>query len=94
MHKRTGVPQVILPLWYDTFDYAIRVEYLGIGAYGSRDNAPHVEAGEFSKAILRVVDEGEEAKSMRRKAKELAAIAVKAGGRTRAAERIIEEISK
>jgi hypothetical protein len=27
---KAGIPQVLLPAWYDCYDYATRVEYLGI----------------------------------------------------------------
>lgn len=40
-----GVPQIILPFWFDTFDFAQRVEILGIGQYGSRNSVPGVTAG-------------------------------------------------
>lgn len=55
-------------MWYDTFDYATRVEYLGIGTYGNRDIgyncvvdnenyvAPNlVDGEEFGAALLKTV---------------------------------------
>lgn len=85
-----GVPQVVLPCWLDTLDFANKVEWLGIGVYGSRKAAPGVEATEFSRALLRILDDGEEASRMSVKAKELAVIAGKVGGRKKASEKIIE----
>lgn len=38
----TGIPQVVLPVWVDLYDFAIRVEYLGVGVWGSRNAAPDV----------------------------------------------------
>ncbi|KAF5319763.1 hypothetical protein D9758_018848 [Tetrapyrgos nigripes] len=52
-----GVPQVILPVWYDTYDYARRVECLGIGVYGSANSAPRADAQEFGRALIKVVGE-------------------------------------
>ncbi|EPE25405.1 UDP-Glycosyltransferase/glycogen phosphorylase [Glarea lozoyensis ATCC 20868] len=85
-----GIPQIILPCWLDTFEFANRVEYLGIGVYGSRTAAPRVDAWEFSRALMRVLGEGEEGEDMRRRAKELATLCGGYGGRKRAAERVVE----
>jgi UDP:flavonoid glycosyltransferase YjiC (YdhE family) len=85
-----GVPQVVLPCWMDTFDFANRVEYLGIGVYGSRNTSPRIEADELSRALMRVMGDGKEAALMKAKAKELAEVTGKVGGRVRACEKIIE----
>jgi hypothetical protein len=85
-----GVPQIILPCWLDTFEFANRVEYLGIGIYRSRTAAPRVEAGEVSRALMRVLGDGEEALSMMQKAKQLAEISGRVGGRVKACEKIVE----
>jgi UDP:flavonoid glycosyltransferase YjiC (YdhE family) len=85
-----GVPQVVLPVWMDTFDFANRVEYLEIGVFGSRNHCPRVEANELSKALMRVMGDGKEATTMKLQAKELASIAGKVGGRVKACEKIIE----
>jgi len=84
------IPQVVLPCWMDTFDFANRVEYLGIGVYGSRNSSPPVEAEELSRALMRVMGDGKEAAAMRTKAMEFAEITGKVGGRVRACEKIIE----
>ncbi|KAL4897944.1 hypothetical protein BDV59DRAFT_190711 [Aspergillus ambiguus] len=67
---RAGVPQIVLPVWFDTFDYAQRVEYLGIGVWGSRKTAPAVQGQELGEALVRVLvsDEGT---TMQKKAKTL-----------------------
>ncbi|TVY20796.1 Glycosyltransferase sdnJ [Lachnellula arida] len=88
-----GVPQIILPCWLDTFEFANRVEYLGIGIYASR-GAARVEAGALSAAFSRVLGDGEEASNMRRKARELAEISGKVGGRVKACEKIIELLGR
>ena len=49
-----------------------------------------MEAGELSRALMRVLGDGAEAMKMKEKAKELAGISGKAGGRKKACEKIIE----
>lgn len=85
-----GVPQVVLPCWLDTLDFANRVEWLGIGVYGSRSAAPSVEAREWSQALLRVLGDAPEALRMKEKARKLSAISARPGGRKKACEKIIE----
>jgi hypothetical protein len=58
-------------MWYDLFDFAVRVEWLGIGLRGNRTSAPRVEGEELGRVLLRVVGEGKEAQSARRRAKAL-----------------------
>ena len=84
------MPQVVLPCWLDTFDFANRAEYLGIGVYGSRNSAPRVNSVELSSALMRVMGNGEEATRLKAKAKDLAVVAGKIGGRVKACEKIIE----
>lgn len=52
---RGGIPQVVLPQWFDTYDCPSRVEWLGIGLHGSRVVAPKIAAPELSSALLRVL---------------------------------------
>ncbi|KAH6679088.1 hypothetical protein B0J14DRAFT_290540 [Halenospora varia] len=85
-----GIPQIVLPCWLDTFEFANRVEYLRIGIHGSRTAAPHVEAEELLSALLRVLGDSDKAMTMKRKAKELAEISGSIGGRVKACEKIIQ----
>ncbi|KAH8684259.1 putative UDP-glucoronosyl and UDP-glucosyl transferase [Tricladium varicosporioides] len=85
-----GVPQIVLPCWLDTFEFANRVEYLGIGLHGSRTSAPLVEAKELSSALLLVLGDNNKATAMKLKAKELSEISGRVGGRVKACEKIIE----
>ncbi|KAK2757088.1 hypothetical protein FQN54_005057 [Arachnomyces sp. PD_36] len=73
-----GVPHVVLPSWMDCYEYAQRVEYLGIGRQGVRKQVPQVEASELSRELLTVID-GERSQSMKRKAQEFAAICKEKG---------------
>jgi hypothetical protein len=66
------------------------VEWLGIGVYGSRTAAPRVDAWELSRALLKVLGDGDEAVNMSQKAKELAGICGHVGGRIKACQKIIE----
>ncbi|KAL7922835.1 glycosyltransferase family 1 protein [Trichoderma austrokoningii] len=50
-----GVPQVILPAWSDCFDYAQRVEYLGIGRWGNRNMKNGWSARELAVKIQQVL---------------------------------------
>ncbi|KAF6802332.1 udp-glucoronosyl and udp-glucosyl transferase family protein [Colletotrichum musicola] len=84
-----GVPQVVLSVWADTYDFAHRAEYLGIGRWGSRRSAPGVEAKEFGAALLRVLI-GPEAEGIRTRAKEIAELRLRGEGRDVAARHILE----
>lgn len=86
-----GVPQIVLPVWIDTYDFALRCEYLGIGVWGSRTAAPRVEGKELATALLAVLD-GPESASMAAKARVLAEPFRIPGreGRVIAAEKIME----
>jgi len=83
---RVGVPQVVLPQWLDTYDCATRVEYLGIGVHGSRKSAPGIEAKEFSKALLHVLND----EDIRSKAAAVKQICDKTEGRVVAHDKIVE----
>jgi UDP:flavonoid glycosyltransferase YjiC (YdhE family) len=86
-----GVPQIVLPCWFDTFDFAQRVEYHGIGIYGSRSVAPEVDAEELGKALVTITDpKNEKGKEIVLRAKELGQVLKKYGGRKTAAEKILE----
>ena len=89
-----GTPQVVLPVWYDTYGFANKVEWLGIGLWGSKKAAPGVEAAEFAKALSRVVGEGVERNSMLEKVRELAILCKKAGGRKSAASIVGDLLNK
>ncbi|KAH6856223.1 glycosyltransferase family 1 protein [Chaetomium sp. MPI-CAGE-AT-0009] len=74
-----GVPQVVLPVWMDTFDFARRAELLGIGRWGNRLSRKLCEEKELG-AILTEVVAGEKASAYAQKAKELAAVCNESGG--------------
>ncbi|KAK3899392.1 hypothetical protein C8A05DRAFT_36984 [Staphylotrichum tortipilum] len=88
-----GVPQVILPLWMDTFDFARRAELLGIGRWGNRVAGTLCERGELGSVLIDLIA-GERSSGYRQKARELAELCKKGGGgRVIAARHILAEIT-
>ncbi|EXF84532.1 hypothetical protein CFIO01_09660 [Colletotrichum fioriniae PJ7] len=61
----TGVPHLILATWLDLYNYAARVEQVGIGIWGNRESAPGFSLNELSDAFLRLVDGGPESVAIR-----------------------------
>ncbi|KAI4716246.1 UDP-glucoronosyl and UDP-glucosyl transferase family protein [Aureobasidium sp. EXF-10727] len=84
-----GVPQVVLPVWIDTYDFAIRAEYLGIGVWGNRVAAPYAEGSELGKALVQVVD-GDGSAAMSAKARQIAVPFQERPGRQVAYEKVVE----
>ena len=84
------MPQVVVAQWYDTYEYAARVEWLGIGIYGNPNAAPGVDGAEFGQALMRIIGAGKEAKGFRAAAKALEEICQKTGGRVLACDKILE----
>ena len=84
----SGIPQIILPQWYDLYDYAGRVEYLGIGIYANKLVAPSVDTAEFGAALIEVLKPGsvytQKAQALRKLCEE------KCGGRYMGARRLWE----
>jgi hypothetical protein len=76
----------------DTYDFARRVEYLGIGRWGNQKADKLCESEELG-SILTDVVVGERASAYAQKAKELAELCNKSGGgRVIAARHILAEI--
>lgn len=92
---RTGVPQILLPAWFDCYDFAARVEYLGIGVWANRTAAPRVAGAELGRALLTVVGESgqggcKRAGEMKSKAEALREQVRKYGGREKAVDILLE----
>jgi hypothetical protein len=77
-------------MWIDLYDFTTRVEYLGIGLWGSRKSAPGWDATELGEAITKVVQDNEVSRAMRTKARELSKLCRKEEGRKVAARKIYE----
>ncbi|KAH0497493.1 hypothetical protein TgHK011_004793 [Trichoderma gracile] len=63
----TGVPQVVLPAWADNYDYAQRVELLGVGRCGNKSTKPRWTSEELSREMLEVLM-GDNAAAIKEKA--------------------------
>ncbi|KAK0637054.1 hypothetical protein B0T17DRAFT_481394 [Bombardia bombarda] len=89
-----GIPQVVLPVWMDTFDFARRAEILGIGRWGNQKANRLCEGKELGGVLIDVMVGGRSAGYARR-AKELAEICSEhGGGRVVAARHILAEIQE
>ncbi|PNP52388.1 hypothetical protein THARTR1_06992 [Trichoderma harzianum] len=51
----TGVPQLVLPVWGVHYEYAQRVERLGVGRVGNRATQPRWSADELYRELLHVL---------------------------------------
>ncbi|KAI9568646.1 hypothetical protein HD554DRAFT_2021909 [Boletus coccyginus] len=89
----SGIPHIVLPVWYDTYDYARRAEYLNIGIFGNKAFAPGVGAEEFGKALVRVSGDSEEAVKFKTSAKRLRELCrARGNGRELASAAILKEV--
>lgn len=79
---------MVLPVWGDTYDFAKRAEWLGVGRFGSWKHAPKVDEKELG-GVLKDVVLGPKAASFKAKAAELAALCKKEGGGRRVAAKTI-----
>ena len=84
------MPQVVMPVWFDTYDTATKIDYLGIGVIGNRSSAPHVNGLEFGRALRSVVDDEPKANLIRKNAHTLGIVCQRKEGRMVACEKIIE----
>lgn len=70
---------------------AMRLEYCGLGVYGSRQAAPDVDATELAVAVSAVVY-GSKSALYRQRAREVATKCRQAGGRVKAADFILDQL--
>ncbi|KAH6619561.1 hypothetical protein B0J18DRAFT_434421 [Chaetomium sp. MPI-SDFR-AT-0129] len=87
-----GIPQVLLPPWSDCYDFANRVEMLGIGRWANKAAKPRWRRDELA-ACLEDVLFGPEAARIRERARELAVRHPESAGREKAAGEILAAIS-
>ncbi|KAK0620512.1 hypothetical protein B0T14DRAFT_546357 [Immersiella caudata] len=89
-----GIPQVIIPVWMDTYDFARRAEILGIGRWGNQGTefGTIFKGRELGTALVDVLIGGR-ASVYENRARELADLCKRSGGgRVIAARRILAEI--
>ena len=84
-----GIPQVLLPAWTDCYDFANRVELLGIGRWGNKKAKPRWQEDELSGAILATLF-GPESVEIQKTAGEVASRHPEWEGRQKAAEEILK----
>ncbi|GAB7344201.1 hypothetical protein MBLNU457_2092t1 [Dothideomycetes sp. NU457] len=89
----SGVPAVVVPFWWDCYDFAVRAEWFGIGIWGTRKSAPSVDGVELSEALLSATGDGTQANKMREKVGVLAVMVSERGqGRRVAAREIVKRL--
>jgi hypothetical protein len=76
-------------MWVDTYDYAIRAEWLGVGVWGNRHAAPLWTADEIGPSILKVIS-ADRGPVYRQKATALAPPSTEMFGRIIAAKEIVK----
>lgn len=86
-----GVPQVVVPGWIDCYDFANRVELLGVGLRANKTTAPRWTRAELGEALKEVVL-GARAATFRKTATRLAERHPEHAGRTKAARLLLEMV--
>ncbi|KAF5689296.1 UDP-glycosyltransferase 84B2 [Fusarium circinatum] len=84
----SGVPQALLPAWTDCYDFANRVELLGIGRWANKEAKPRWRENELAEALLEILF-GPESAGMRKRAEEVASRHPEWEGRQMAAQEIL-----
>jgi hypothetical protein len=85
---------VVLPLWTDCYDYAQRVEVLGIGRLGNRDEKPRWVADKLARELSDALF-GLRSHLTMHKAREMADLCAQNGsGAANAAAIILEECQR
>jgi UDP:flavonoid glycosyltransferase YjiC (YdhE family) len=73
-----GVPQIVLPLWADLYNYAQLAEQLGVGFWACRETSPDWTPECLSDGIVKVAASSE-SEAFQTKAREISAAAGKDG---------------
>ncbi|KAI5461931.1 hypothetical protein BGZ63DRAFT_442770 [Mariannaea sp. PMI_226] len=66
-----GLPQIILPLWADLYNFAALAETIGVGVWGCKETTPDWTGDCLANSILKALDGGRDSISVRDKAKKL-----------------------
>ena len=86
-----GIPQVLLPPWSDCYDFANRVEMLGIGRWANKEAKPRWRRDELAICLEDVLF-GPKADQVKEKARELAMRHPESAGREKAAREILASV--
>ncbi|KAF5235633.1 hypothetical protein FANTH_11652 [Fusarium anthophilum] len=87
----SGIPQALLPAWTDCYDFANRVELLGIGRWANKEAKPRWQENELTEALLEILF-GPESAGMRKRAEEVASRHPEWEGRQMAAHEILNHL--
>ncbi|KAF5982460.1 UDP-glycosyltransferase 84B2 [Fusarium bulbicola] len=87
----SGIPQALLPAWTDCYDFANRVELLGIGRWANKRAKPRWQENELAEALLEILF-GTESAGMRKRAEEVASRHPEWEGRQMAAQEILNHM--
>lgn len=63
--------QVVLPMWYDTYNFASLTEMAGVGVWGCKKTSPEWTVEDLSASILKVIGNDEPGIKIRETAKQL-----------------------
>jgi UDP:flavonoid glycosyltransferase YjiC (YdhE family) len=88
-----GIPQVLLTPWSDCYDFANRVEMLGIGRWASKEAKPRWRRDELATCLEDVLF-GPKADEIRMKAREMAMRHPESAGREKAACTVLASVSE
>ncbi|KAF4983696.1 hypothetical protein FZEAL_912 [Fusarium zealandicum] len=88
-----GVPDVILPMCFDHYNYAATAEYLGIGVWPTKDTAPEWDPETLGQALVDALS-GTSGEAMRDKAARLGETARQYEGRYMAAREVAAMAAK
>ncbi|KAK2473807.1 hypothetical protein H9L39_13767 [Fusarium oxysporum f. sp. albedinis] len=89
----SGIPQALLPAWTDCYDFANRVELLGIGLWANKEAKPRRQEDELAEALLEILF-GPESAGMRKRAEEGASRHPEWEGRQMAAQEILNYLMR
>ncbi|KAG4261611.1 hypothetical protein FPRO03_11628 [Fusarium proliferatum] len=89
----SGIPQALLPAWTDCYDFANRVELLGIGRWANKEAKPRWKEEELAGALLEILF-GPESAGMRKRAEEIASRHPEWKGRQMAAREILDYLTR
>ncbi|KAG5762615.1 hypothetical protein H9Q69_005216 [Fusarium xylarioides] len=89
----SGIPQALLPAWTDCYDFANRVELLGIGRWANKKAKPRWKEEELVRALLEILF-GPESAGMRMRAEEIASRHPEWKGRQMAAQEILNYLMR
>ncbi|KAL7755202.1 hypothetical protein ACKLNR_014959 [Fusarium oxysporum f. sp. zingiberi] len=89
----SGIPQALLPAWTDCYDFANRVELLGIGLWANKEAKPRWQEDELAEALLEILF-GPESAGMRKRAEEGASRHPEWEGRQMAAQEILNYLTR